>query len=433
MTRDKLTISFWIYNYYYGCLPGEAYCDLEKCMAEMADRGFNTIRIDSGAGLCFDAQGNPRGELILHPPFPGYTKTRQQNFLQTPRKVDVLAKVIEVMTLAKRYHVKVILSSWFYLHTYWITDDALKREFFSIPYERRLMRFAVENDRLLNLLRERGLTDAIAFVELMNEVNDLPIGLSALSSPQEIINRKHAARRWHEEALNYLRERHPDIPLAADTSRAELPRPEILPGNIDVWNHHCYYLWNIYKTEFEQTHKEVYDFERFAHQHPTIGRMLLPDSKGIDALYHDCGSDRDRPWGWYLRVWLYNNLTPEAVAELDQRFTIALKRDYDVYRQRLDDAIACAADIHQWLCPHAAKVLGEGTTYCPTTDMRWEERSDEYWQLIAHEAELLRDNGYLGWLPRTNNGPEDPSWNECADRFLHVNRIFLEDKRVTTP
>ena len=36
MTRDKLTISFWIYNYYYGCLPGEAYCDLEKCMAEMS-------------------------------------------------------------------------------------------------------------------------------------------------------------------------------------------------------------------------------------------------------------------------------------------------------------------------------------------------------------------------------------------------------------
>ena len=57
----KMTISFWLWNYFYGIKKGEYFHDLEQCFVELKERGFNTIRVDSGAGLCHTADGEPQG------------------------------------------------------------------------------------------------------------------------------------------------------------------------------------------------------------------------------------------------------------------------------------------------------------------------------------------------------------------------------------
>ena len=48
----KLTISCWQWAWLTAALPDEPYGDLEKVMVGLAERGFNTIRIDAGLNWC---------------------------------------------------------------------------------------------------------------------------------------------------------------------------------------------------------------------------------------------------------------------------------------------------------------------------------------------------------------------------------------------
>jgi len=44
----RLTISCWQWPWLTAALPDEPHADLEKVMVGLAERGFNTIRIDAG-------------------------------------------------------------------------------------------------------------------------------------------------------------------------------------------------------------------------------------------------------------------------------------------------------------------------------------------------------------------------------------------------
>jgi len=155
----------------------------------------------------------------------------------TGGRIDMLQRLIELCTVAKRYNVKVILSSWYYLHTFWFTDKNLTAALLELPLEERFMVFARGLDRILEELEQRGLADTIATAEIFNEVNgffhDIPV---------EVVRR---LRRRHEEALAFLQTRHPAIRFSLDTSTASID-PEIVPRNAQVWTFHSYYLWGIY-------------------------------------------------------------------------------------------------------------------------------------------------------------------------------------------
>ncbi len=70
-------------------------------------------------------------------------------------------------------------------------------------------------------------------------------------------------------------------------------------------------------------------------------------------------------------------------------------------------------------------MTGEGVTYCGDNRLRWEERSDAYWEIAEHSARLYRDAGLWGSVARTNSGPEDPVWWEYPERLQRVNAVFL--------
>jgi hypothetical protein len=202
---------------------------------ELKELGFNTVRVDSGAGLCHTADGEPRGQIRLHEPFPGFSTLRQMDQrTDTSTKggcqCNVLDKVVELLELARKYDVRVILSSWFYLHTFWFVDDDLVEEFFALPPEERFMRFAVDTDRILTVLKARGLQGQIAFVEIFNEFDSLTSywKLDKLwKTDSERLQGLHDFRRWHEESLEMLKERHPDLLFAIDTNDSA-PTPRVV-------------------------------------------------------------------------------------------------------------------------------------------------------------------------------------------------------------
>ena len=66
--NEKLTIC---YNAWMIFNENDDYDDL---IFQIADRGFNCIRIESGAGLIWDESGNVREDVLILAPFGKYTK-----------------------------------------------------------------------------------------------------------------------------------------------------------------------------------------------------------------------------------------------------------------------------------------------------------------------------------------------------------------------
>nr|MCR4719622.1 hypothetical protein [Bacillota bacterium] len=48
--------------------------DYDNLVGQIAERGFNCIRIDDGAGLLWDTDGNVRSDVLISQPFGKYTK-----------------------------------------------------------------------------------------------------------------------------------------------------------------------------------------------------------------------------------------------------------------------------------------------------------------------------------------------------------------------
>ena len=174
-------------------------------MAELKERGFNCVRVDSGAGLCHDADGRPRGPVALLKAFPGHGHLIRQMECCQGGRCDVLKRLIELFEAARRHDVQVILSSWFFLHTFWFLDKRLADELFAVPPEERFMYFAKALDWIIAALRERDLHKQIAFSEIFNEADGLPFitHYAQTACSEETL---HKYRRLHEEGLGLSQE-----------------------------------------------------------------------------------------------------------------------------------------------------------------------------------------------------------------------------------
>jgi hypothetical protein len=406
--QERLAISFWN----FGLLstgPNSLFHALETHMAETVQRGFNCIRTECGTGITHDAEGRPRGELEFYPVLPGHDHfTRELQHVRGGR-VDLLKRLIELCTVARRYNVKLILSSWYYLHTFWFTDKNVTAELLGLPHEQRFMYFARGLDRILGELKQRGLADTIATAEIFNEV-----------SPT-----KHGEAVDHEEALDFLQARHPDIRFSLDTDSFDTSR---IPRNARVWTYHSYYLWPIYGL-FEQDlvggDKDLNDPAAYAPIRRFLRRDLVPFQAILDSRAGRPPIARD----WFRRIWLYRNLDPNAMPELERLLQEDLERRSDEFKQRAINDVKQLVKTRDEVLPGVPLILGEGASYCADQRFRWEERSDAYWEVVEHAARAYREHGLIGAVPRTNSGPEDPVWQEYPERLQRANAVFLGEKR----
>ena len=421
----RLAISFWLWNYYHGAQEGDHFHDLEQRIVELKERGFNTIRIDAGVGLCHTPDGVPRGPIELTEAFRGYSSTLMRQLNCRGGRCDVLKRLLQLFELAKEHDVYVILTSWFFLHTFWFVDDRIRQEMFNLPAKDRFLSMAREHDRLIGLLKERGLHTQIAFVEIANEFDGVPYWQrfrEQCAGDEQIQLREF--RRLHEEALTFLKDRHPDLLFACDTCASVVP-DGMLPRNMQLWNHHMYYLWPIYGKVYEgDVYGPDFDFDK-VRSNPKIGPFLRESLTPIGDIRKSARCDPNVTEDWYLRVWLYHNTDPRALGALGQRLQETLVRDLEEYRKAARDHVAKAVSIRDEQFPGLPLVVGEAATYCAHVGLRWEEQSDDYWSLVEYVGDLLKQNGYWGYMPRTNSGPEDPAWDECPERFRSANRAFL--------
>ena len=313
MTTDKLTISFSLWGIFD---TGETcvYHDWDKLMKEYVERGFNCIRLESGAGLLTDLNGNPINNLNFHAPFGKYTKyVRQSDAVSKGGVINFRKRLLEIFRAADKYNVKIILSSWFIIHTYWFFEESVTKPLLVMPFEDKIIHFAKDLNRILDLLKENNLIHGVAFVEIFNEMDGIPCfpigGLAGCSL-------KFAAnvRRVHEEMIDMIKRNHPGVKCAYDVSNADI-REDLIPRNIDVLNFHNYYLWNVYKV-FEQG--QINDVLRDPDIPDSLSCYLDMNITNDDVLDEMKGAYISSCYSFVPRVRVYSDIAEQKLPEVEE-------------------------------------------------------------------------------------------------------------------
>lgn len=417
---EKLTVCFMIYGLY--AEDGrDFYDDVDRIFREAKERGFNCVRFDDGAGLLCDPDGRARGPVTIRPPFGKYTHVvRQSDPIARVMRVDVCARLLKIFAAAKKHGLKLIPSSWYYLHTNWLTDDAINRELFGLPTERKIAYFGEELDRVLTLARENGYIDRIAFAEIFNEFDGLPF---AGEYKNDLSAEENAhLRACHEAAVDRLRAHHPDVKFGYDSASA-YSDTGMMPRNVDVWNCHSYYLWPIYEKNFEGN-VVCRSLEEIPYSEKTRA-YLREDRTKVGDVAREMGGAVRTGGDWPRRIALYSSIADEKMPALEDLLEKAMIAEGEDYFAGLARAVDHAVGRRDALLPGADLVLGEGVTYCASNYLHWEEHSDRYWEMLLRQAALLRDKGFSGTVVRTTACPEDPSWDCRADDMKKVNEMFL--------
>jgi len=419
----RLSISFPIFGI-YDTPPGGAYHNWDKCMREHVERGFNCIRLDDGAGLMHDENGIPRGPTNIISPFPGHGKTiRQLDCTGNGGGCDLLARLVELFEAAASHNVYIILSSWYYLHTFWYCgDNELNESLHRIQPHERFMYFAKALDFIICELKSRNLADRIAFAEIFNEADGLNFINGYGASNQLGKDERNRFRDEHAAAIGYLRSKHPDILFAYDTY-TPFTDVEQMPDNLQVWNFHSYFMWDIYalvESRLLQEGTDVTDpaelgiLKDFMNAHPVPLAEIQKSREGKLPAMAD----------WYRRIWLYRNLDPAKMPALEKLFEHKLDDEFDNYKQKICEMLECVKKVSEERCPGAPLVMGEGVSYCGSKNLLWEEHSEKYWELLEFAVQNYKKAGLWGCVLRTCCGPEDPVWNLAPEKLVRLNKLF---------
>lgn len=405
----RLTIAFPIWGLYD--IDGKGfYADTDKIVREHVERGFNCMRLDSGAGLMHDINGKPRGKVKIGNAFSQYDKfPRQLDAIGGEGYCDVLQRIINLATSCKKHGVYLILSSWYYLHTYWIChDETINSELFNIPEEERFMAFAKFLHYIISELKARNLADVIAYAEIFNEVDGLYFVTDEV--PESFTDEKIAVfRKWHEEAIDYLRQMHPDILFAYDESK-NIADLRLAPENADVFSFHSYYLWSIYS--------------KVAESSPDCFNSSTTTNDIMKAHTNYHAEIAKSSILWFEMLSRFVGLKPEKIPTFEARLEQTLIKDYEYYR---DNAFAFIETVRKLrkANPNIRIVSGEGGSYIASKKLLWEEHSEIAWDLMEEVVRKYRDEGLWGTVIRTCMGPEDPAWHLMPEKILKINRMFL--------
>ena len=407
---ERLTISFPIWGIFdtNGC---GCYHDLDRFVKEHKERGFNCIRLEGGAGLTHDINGNPRGEINIHAPFGEYSVTRQIFCFGGEGKCNFLERVLALCEACKKYNVYLIFSSWYFLHTYWFVDNEINSEIFSVKSEDMFMTFAKLLHYVLKEIENKGYSDRIAMAEIFNEVGCVPALIGELKNE----NVKHIDfKKKHNEALLWLREQHPGILFGYDNDIVSDQAIEDIPEALQAFNGHNYFLWGVYGGTLEAGEPDKSEF----YSNKVKPEDVAAARGNLVQLSPTCAP-------WYNRVARCASLDESKFPLLEEYLTERIKERKEEYINNLDSFCEGFKKIMAKF-PGIPVVSGEGVTYCSCQKLHWEEKCEEYWEIVKYAVKKYKEIGLWGTLIKTCLGPEDPSWELCKDKIKEINEMFLK-------
>jgi hypothetical protein len=411
----KLSISFWYHDWLAAALPGAPFEDLELCILEMKQRGFNTARVGIGMTYAFRLDGIRRGPIEFGPPVPGYALNPY--FACHGGRRDVIERLMRLLDLARRNDAWIILTSWEYQDSSCVSDPAVRAELASVPKQNRFMYLAEQHDRLLTILKAERLFDRLAFVEIHNEpeYSDLPQGAEG--------------RRLHEEAIAFLRSRHPEILVSADFASHDY---SIVPDNAQVFDQHIYagaawHLSGLYGQTVAHKDLDPHNPRAFEPLRRVLKEDIMPLDKYLAAAGKVGREDKAATEGWKRMLWLWENIDTE-------KWDALVTESFPAWKAQMREKAVkiFAEDAGEGKRRGLPLVLDEGGYFCPPPQSRWEMTPDGL-SLLELFADLAIRHGYWGFMPGTYCGPQHIIWREKPEWLRQINGRFQAGKTGAKP
>lgn len=199
----RLSISMWDFSWLMAQYPGGPYEDLEQRVAEAAERGYNTLRVD-----CFPSR-------ILEPEstFPAINWVPGKNLprwgeIAKSHTCNVRKEVARLAQLCRKHGIWLGLDSWDVTHMFrsaqlpFIQTSGAPSSLFGLPNSIRIpegkeeQAFTAYGDiwvNALKLMREDGVLEQAVWIAPMNEVPNFARG-----SVESIRNLETAAKNLGE-------------------------------------------------------------------------------------------------------------------------------------------------------------------------------------------------------------------------------------------
>jgi hypothetical protein len=269
-----------------------------------------------------------------------------------------------------------------------VADHAIRAEVMGVPESQRFMHLARQHDRLLGCLKERNLHRNIAYIEVHNEPD------------YSLFPQGAEAKTLHEEAIAFLRERHPDILVSGDYSAHN---PATVPDNVQVYDQHTY-TYGMYFPLYAQTIGSP-DFDPAnPRKNALLNRLLKEPFVSYDRFVKAAENVGTVPWR--ARGWLYYNLNIKAFDEW-------ILEQYKQEKAALETAAAgfFAGDAKEAARRHIPAVCDEGGYFCPPLESRFEVTLPGT-SMFELQVDLAIKHNYWGMMPTTYCGPEHPIWQD---------------------
>jgi sugar-binding cellulase-like protein len=239
----RLTIAMWDYSWLNGHYPGGDFEDYDKVIDELIERGFNTVRIDAFP-MVIDQLISDKQEIFKVPADPLLnwglsTKDWEHN---------LVAELIDFMTITKQKGISVILSSWGKGDHKRYSDTK---------------KFWTAWETVLDILKEKGLLDHVVYVDFdqefpyfspfAEELNRLSKEASKPAADQADAMEQagaitgawnHAQRAfvkdYFESTLSHFHKKYPDVRFTFSLTSFWDEVRSINPAGIDVLELHIW-------------------------------------------------------------------------------------------------------------------------------------------------------------------------------------------------
>lgn len=392
----RLAICLWDFSWYTRAGEGEPFADLDRAMRETVERGYGAIRICAapllvagGPELGLDTVARDLEiEGLGSAPTGGYYGERTRWYdVPGGYRLDVRARLFELVETARRHGVVVILASWEYQQSpAFAADSAWFRAIDAVPLDARYRALAEAFDRLLTDLERAGLADGIAFTELHNEVD------FSILPPIE---------QGGEDAIQWLRARHPDQLVTASYGKPpHLAMHRVSPA-LDVAQFHVY-SYGVLDALQQRIDIRSEGTEGFPNGEL---RALLRDDAPSFAEY-------GRPAEWKLQATVITDQMIYGYDWIDPaKWDAWLDAHLDVYREVMRREVESRViAVAEWARRRGVPtVVGEGWVGYTPLDGRFEETGFGL-ELAEHGIRTALEHGLWGVVSCSNAAPHHPMW-----------------------
>jgi Sugar-binding cellulase-like len=178
----RLAISMWDFSWLYANCPGGPYEDLERRVAEAAERGYNTLRVD-----CFP-WAFLKSEWHFEKTWDPAINAPQWGERPATITCNIRKKVAELAEYCRKHKIWLGLDSWDVLSMFGHQNsDFVIQE---ADEEREFTRYGETWVKALKMMREDGVLERAVWIAPMNEVPNVAGGrvaaLKKTKNPEEV-------------------------------------------------------------------------------------------------------------------------------------------------------------------------------------------------------------------------------------------------------